>query len=307
MTGIIAGVVADRDQRVLIVDDAIEKKLHDSDSEIDCRGGPPLPLLAVCRSFEFDNWIVHFEQGQLRFRRRQHASADLSFRLAASRCPPRARFAVLKARWVNLTWLCNSRGGHASLVPEALEAGHAAILAAGSDDRAAAGQIQVWLATETKEIDVINPGDLEATDPYTQGLAHEFVGDKISAIRCWLRALTELRTSCAIHKLIDSRIRVTTQSVDCVVDLALGENRTMTSSRCGSLVLLLQRRARELAWGHLDQRIRTIASPRLEELSRYEFQHLIRAFEFFGARETGRQWRSGATSWNSIGSLAVEV
>ncbi|HKE95596.1 MAG TPA: hypothetical protein VKB34_14880, partial [Povalibacter sp.] len=283
MTGIIAGAISDRDQGVLVVDDAIEKELQVASSEIDqAEIVRRSNFLAVCRALAFDNWIVRYELAQLGFRRRQHASADSNFRIAATRCPARARFAVLQAQWVNLTWLSHSRGGHVSLHPEALEAGYAAIQAAGPHDRPAAGAIQVWLATNAPDLDVMDPVDVEAAGPYTRGLASEALGDGVGAIRCWLRALETSYEPRAAHKLIELCERCNfTQTVQGIVDLLLRESNDdfFALWELGK-VLLWQRRARELTSGHLDQKIRIIAE-RLEVMSRYEFQHLMRAFEFF--------------------------
>jgi tetratricopeptide (TPR) repeat protein len=283
---------AGRDE--FVIDEVVSQSLTRFESEINqSELARSSSFVNACRWNSFDNWLVHFELGKLNFRRRHYSAADAHFRLAVEKCPASARFSVASARFFSLSWVRKTTGARdLSMEPEALESASAALLAAGDEDKEASAGIRTWLAAVTHEKELLAPV-FEASDVYSRGEAHDLMGNKPEAISCWLLCLEQSYTPRVVYRLIEVFISSGfAHTVDFLIDLVLKESWDdfFVLWELG-MQLLLNRSAQELSAGHLDQCLSAVAS-RIEELSRFEFQHLIRAYEFF--RMAGREDRAAA-------------
>lgn len=287
LAAVVAGLETDdADERVL--DDAIRRRLLNEGSEIDrAELARWSSFVATCRRKKFDHWFVHFKLAQLEFRRRRYSTADANYQRALMQCPDSAMFPVLSARFSNLTWL---QGISPSLSitpepePEVLECGYAAYKAADEENKEEAASIWVWLASTDKSLLSEVP---EAAEDYTLSRIKSLIGDEAGAIGHRLRTLERNYMPRVIRSLIiDLATCKFAGSVGWLIDLVIRESADDFFSLWelgGDLVALRGRR--DLTAARIDHKIELI-SARLDELSRHEFQHLMRAYEFY--REAGR-------------------
>jgi tetratricopeptide (TPR) repeat protein len=247
----------------------------------------------ACRWTAFDSWLVHFELAKLNFRRRRYLAADAHFRVAFEKCPRTAQLPVASARFACLTWLSQTGGVRdLDMMPEALASGYAALEVSSERDQDGTSWIRTWLARNAFDLSLLQPV-FEARDPYSRAQAFEMVGNRPEAIRYYLLAIEQSYSARAMQWLIGEFTSCgLAHTVGYLVELVLRESQDDFFALWELGLCLLPYRGRpEMAHAKLDEHLKLIAS-RIEELSRFEFQHLVRAYEFF--LEAGRQDRAAA-------------
>jgi hypothetical protein len=242
----------------------------------------------VCRWYNFDNWLVHYELGSLSFRRRRHAEAEKHLSIAARQAPATVAFAVNHLRFTNLTWLSGtSMGRSLPAQPETLECAHAALQASGPEDWKAS--IRTWLARETNDPSVLAPV-YESGNLFAQGEAHELEGHAPDALRCFSRAVAESYVPRAFNRLIETLAQCGFEETTChLIDVAMAESNDdffQLWELGRSLLGILKNRDRYFALQHIGNRFDRIED-RLEELAEDEFQHLMRAWQFYASYGRG--------------------
>jgi hypothetical protein len=241
----------------------------------------------ACRWNAVEGWLIEFELGKLAFRRRRYWEADEHLSGAEASCPPDALFAVRSLRFSNLTWLSgSSSGSKAAMLPEALESGVAALEAADEHDDDSF--IRVWIARELNETRPLR-SVLAGADWFAVAQAHRLNQDELSEISALLSCVAFQYVPRAMYRLIewfsDARFY---RTADHLTGLVLKESADdfFALWELGSCLLSLRAivDTQTVGYERLTARIRTV-SARLQELSQFDFQHLIRAFEFFADQE----------------------
>jgi len=231
-------------------------------------------------------WIIDFELGKLAFQRRRYWDADDYLRSAESSCPPEALFEIRHLRFINLSWLTSSSNlNRQPMLPEAIDAGLAALEVA--EPGPARDTILLWLAGETKDYNFVKPV-LAGEDEFSIAQAHELVGNTLGEVSALLACVDASFTPRAFHSLIGwfARARLF-KSADYLTEVALKESAHSFFDSWELATTLLNLRSvldpNSAALQQLSERIQT-ASLQLQQLSRSEFQHLIRTFEFFSSQ-----------------------
>jgi tetratricopeptide (TPR) repeat protein len=242
----------------------------------------------VCRWYNFDNWLVHYELGSLSFRRRRHTEAEKHLSIAARQAPAAVAFAVNHLRFANLTWLIGtSMGRGLPVLPETLECAYAALEASGPEDWKA--DIRTWLARETNDPTVLPPV-YESSNLFAQGEAHELEGHAPDALRCFSRAVAQSYLPRAFHQLIKTFAQCGFEETTCyLIDVTMDESWDdffQLWELGKSLLAILKDRDRYFALQHIGDRFARIED-RLEQLAEDEFQHLMRAWRFYASYDRG--------------------
>jgi hypothetical protein len=240
-------------------------------------------FVSACQWNAVESWLIDFELGKLSFRRRRHWEADDHLSRAEASCPKSALFAIRSLRFSNLTWL-SSRGRAARLPmrPEALEASFAAIEAADESDTDS--DIRTWIAAETGDYSWLL-AVLKGNDEWPLAQAHGLAGNTLEELTTLLSHVAFTYTPRALYRLIEwfSRARFY-RSADYLTTLVLDESGHdfFTLWELGSTLLSLRSVVDRGSASHdrLQAGIRAV-SGKLQELSQFDFQHLIRGFEFF--------------------------
>jgi tetratricopeptide (TPR) repeat protein len=270
-------------------DESLQKAMLLGGSESDqaevARSGS---FVNVCRWYNFDNWLVHYELGSLSFRRRRHAEAEKHLSVAARQAPAKVAFAVNQLRFVNLTWLRGaSMGRSLPVLPETLECAYAALQASGPEDWKAS--IRTWLAGVTHDPIVLEPV-YKSSDLFAQGEAHELEGHAPNALQCFSRAVAETYVPRAFHHLIGTMARCGFEETTCyLIDVTMNESWDdffQLWELGTSLLSILKDRDQYFALQHIGDRFARIEG-RLEQLSEVEFQHLMRAWSFYASYDRG--------------------
>jgi hypothetical protein len=238
----------------------------------------------ACRWHEFDDWLVDFELGKLSFQRRRHGEADRWLKVAAHRAPPDFVFEIQSLRFVNMTWLDDhSIVRDLPVRPEVLECGFEALACA--DDGAHADDIRTFVASVTGDLEVLRPV-AASTDAYERGAYHLLRHETPAAIRAWCESIQQAYHPRTIHKLIDffnaCHFEHTTWYL---IDLVIRESwdNFFHLWELGKVVLrLLATGERRHAMPHLEAQF-AVLEMRIEELSQSDFQHAIRAVEFYAS------------------------
>jgi hypothetical protein len=239
----------------------------------------------ACRWYNFDNWLVQYELGVLSFRRRRHVEAEEYLKLSAKQAPEAARFAINDLRFVNLTWISDAS---IDTKPETFECAHAALVAPAAEDKKA--RIRTYLARATGELSLLAPVNSE-NSPYDRGEANEIRGRMPEALQCWSEALGEAYTPRALHRLIRSFVACGfAQTAVHLVDIAMQEaqdNFFDLWELGGVLLSIRQGKDKGFAWYQdLEEPLSKVAT-RLEQLAEFEFQHLMRAWNFYNSYNRG--------------------
>jgi hypothetical protein len=239
----------------------------------------------ACRWYSFDNWLIHYELGVLSFRRRRHAEAEEYLKMSAKRAPEAARFAINSLRFTNLTWI---RDANLDTKPETCECAHAALLEPAAESKKA--HIRTYLARVTRELSLLEPVDVEG-GPYERGEANE-IRDRIpEALQCWSEAIRKAYVPRALHRLIR---RFTACSFEHTAVYLAGivmreaQDDFFDLWELGDVLLSIRQDAASSAALRLelDKLLSQIAT-RLEQLAEFEFQHLMRAWEFYNRYNRG--------------------
>jgi hypothetical protein len=244
----------------------------------------------ACRWYDFDDWLVHYELGSLGFSRRRHAEAEKHLRAAAEQAPEDFRFAVNHLRFMNLTWLTgnssptDSRRGRVRrlpLRPETLECADAALRAPGAETLKA--PIRTWLAGATGDLALL--AAMSSDDAYESGKAHQLRGRMPDALRCWIAAISNGYVPRAFAELITAFSRLGfVETASYLVAIARGESwdNFFQLWELGDLVRQVRHAhaGAQSSAGGLESQFSEIEA-RLEQLAEPEFQHLIRAWQFY--------------------------
>jgi hypothetical protein len=274
--------VSEADAGTAAGDEKLRQGMDRFETEIDqAEAARTSSFVNACRWQDFDNWLVDFELAKLSFQRRRHSEAERHFRNAATHAPEEYLLPINRLRFANLTWL-----GGRSIVrdlpvnPETIECGLAAIAAPG--DEAAKSAMRTFIAGAGQDHSVLRPV-FESPEPYFRATAHDIVGNTPAAMRGWCESFTAAYQPRTVHRLI--RFFATGQFDDTVlylVDLVMRESWDAFFDvwELAAVVrgLLVQDRSR--FGGGLESRLGDIEK-RLEELAQTDFQHAIRAIEFF--------------------------
>jgi hypothetical protein len=296
-------------------DDLLAKELPQFESEID--------QAEIARSAAFinasllnptDDWMVRFELGKLSFRRRRYAEADTHLRAALALAPEWCRYPIAELRFTNLTWLTGS--SHArdlDMTPEALESSFAALRV--SPDAQASAAVRVWTADHTLDRTLL-PGEIGDWDPSLQEQAYAIAGNEPEALRCALDAMIAASGHRVLLRLIrrfdSDRFE---RSADYLLDLGIRESWTSFFALWELADFLCKTRARlsesSNGFARVSQLLVELAR-RLFELSEFEFQNLIRAYDLFSemnwqdaAEEVLR--RAGRLAEGAAENLAIAV
>lgn len=234
----------------------------------------------ACRWHDFDNWLVNFELGALSFRRRRYSEADGFLRAAAAAAPPRLCFPINNLRFVNLTWLTGNRLlRDVPVEPDMLECGLAALDADGPEDKKA--QIRTFIAVTTEDRSVLDPV-FETNDTFEIAESYDYLGDTPRAIEHYGRVINEGYTPRAIVWLARFFYRAQFRHtaaylVGLVVDESWDDFAVLWEL-ARSLSALQQDGGTldDMQSAHLERLVE-----RLHELCMNEFQHIIRAIEFY--------------------------
>lgn len=280
----------------LLVDDAVSEAMSRFDSEIDqAEVARSMSFVNACLWSAFDDWMVHYELGKLDFRRRRYSEADAHLRKAVRAAPTQSKRVIAGLRFTSLTWLSDrSLTWPLSMTPEALEAGVEALEHCDSADQLT--QVRVWVAAEMKQKD-LEPHPLDTAlglrsppseewDAYDRGRVHHAAGDQPEALACWLEGL---RDGFYHHRNVFELVTTLSSarfalSSDYLVQLIIRESADdfFALWELAELLLVLRGGVSESSadFERLSTRLATVVE-RMLELSQFEFQHLIRAHEFF--------------------------
>jgi tetratricopeptide (TPR) repeat protein len=270
-------------------DESLQKAMLLGDSESDqadvARTGS---FVNVCRWYNFDNWLVHYELGSLSFRRRRHTEAEKHLSIAARQAPASVAFAVNHLRFVNLTWLRGtSMGRSLPVLPETLECAYAALQASGPEKWKAS--IRTWLAEATRDPTVLSPV-YRSSDLFAKGEAHELEGNAPESLQCFSRALAEENVPRAFHHMIETLARCGFEETTCyLIDISMEESWDdffQLWELGKSLLGIIKDRDRYFTLQHIGARFARIEE-RLEQLAEAEFQHLMRAWSFYASYGRG--------------------
>ncbi|MDJ0852482.1 MAG: hypothetical protein QNK04_29270 [Myxococcota bacterium] len=270
--------------------DSLKKYLSSFEGEISQREfARTSAFVNACRWNQFDDWIIHYELAKLSFRLRRHAEAEKHFRAAFDQSPAAYRALVGNMRFANLTWMSKpTLYQDLDLTPETLECGRAAIAHAPEAEPLA--DTAAWIAVATGEEALVEPrAALE--DPRIEGEVEARFGDRPAAIRIWREGLKQRYDPRLMHHWIalaatcrfDRTLLLLVEKI-----LANSKQDFFVLWELGNELLEVYGRLRDYSdtMSRLDQVLKTVAS-RLEEMSHYKFQNLIRAYEFF--IKSGRQ------------------
>jgi tetratricopeptide (TPR) repeat protein len=255
----------------------------------------------ACRWHNFDSWLISYELGKLSFRRRRYLEADGYLRAAADRAPLLFQFAVNYLRFVNFTWLSGkSLVRDVAATPEMLVCGHAALTVEGSEDLKA--QIRTFIAGTTHDTSILRP--VFDTDNYYEAAeAYAILGDTPKALDSWCRTLDDCYTPRAIFALVKfffrCQFRHTANYLVGLVKQESWDSFVVLWELAETLRDLQDRTGAGLMDDALVAHMADI-SDRLEVLCQSDFQHLIRAIEFFclaTARTLRRRCCGERTSW----------
>lgn len=236
----------------------------------------------ACRWNDFDSWLVSYELGKLSFRRRRHAEAEKHLKIAAEQAPQEFSFAVSSLRFVNLTWLGRpSITGGLEVNPETLECARRTLAAPGEERQKAS--IRNFIARATGETELLDPV-AESGDPYELGDAHFTRGNTPDAIQCWCSAIREAFVPRAFHALMrqfaDFRFEHTVRHLAEVVMLEAWDD-FFELWELGNVLLKLNRaNGGGVTIAGVEEQLSRLEA-RLPQLAESDFQHLIRAFEFY--------------------------
>jgi hypothetical protein len=233
----------------------------------------------ACRWRDFDNWLLNFELGRLSFRRRRYSEADGLLGAAARDAPPLYAFAVNHLRFLNLTWLTGSTVlRDVPVVPEMLECGHTALEADAPEEKKA--QIRTFLAREAGYISLLRPVFVSEAN-YEIANAYSCLKDMPGTIEYFCRTICEEYTPRALSWLANFFYRANFRSTAAyLVGIIIEES-------WDDFFVLWELASSLVAWegdgaldeahaAHLDRLVE-----RLLHLCTNEFQHTIRAIEFF--------------------------
>jgi hypothetical protein len=215
------------------------------------------------------------------------------------KCPPAAQAGIASARFASLTWISQTGGARdLNLLPEALDSGYAALEVAGDRAVNETPWIRTWLARNAPDLTLLEPV-FDATDLHTRAEAFGLVDNTPEAIRCYLKSIEDVYSARSMQSLISQFAPSgLAHTVDYLIELVLQESRDDFFAIWELGLWLLPYRARpELAEARLEEHLKLIAA-RIEELSRFEFQHLLRAYEFYD--KAGRQDRAAAMLTRAI-------
>jgi hypothetical protein len=246
-------------------------------------------FINACRWNSFDNWLIRFEMGKLAFRRRRHVEAESYLKQALADAPRGRRYPISGLRFSNLTWLSSeSLYRDLPMKPEALLIGRDAIQCALDEEKSGetvdAARIRVWIASETGDKRLLEPV-LKGKDEYFQGLAHEKHANVPGALDCWLRCLGQRYEPRALFRLIhycySGNLTRTAEFLVRLVEMeALDDFFVLWE-----LGKELQSAVRFLGEGSDEFRRHQEAyeriSNRVHDLGRFDYQGLLRAYEYF--------------------------
>lgn len=237
-------------------------------------------LVNACRWHDFDSWLVNFELGVLSFRRRRYSEAEGFLQAATRSAPPESSFPVNRIRFINLTWLTGSRLlRDVPVTPELLECGLAVLDSAGPEEDKA--EIRRFIARTTGDRSVLDP--VFATENnYEIAESYDCIGEIPKALEFCGRALQEAYLPRALTGLagffIRARFRNTAAYlVGLIIEQSWDDFVVLWELACA--LGTLQRKdgtLEELLAAHFET-----LTERLPALCMNEFQHIIRAMEFY--------------------------
>src|SRR5262249_15410231 len=141
----------------------------------------------ACRWRLAEGWLVDLELAKLSFSRRRYWDVMEQLSGTEQTCPPHVRFAVRSLRFVNLSWLSTtSHSNRLPMLPEALEAGFAALEAAQPGDYDV--DIRIWIATWTHQHEVLGPV-LKSEHPFNVAQAEAIVGTTLGELHSLLSSV----------------------------------------------------------------------------------------------------------------------
>ncbi len=270
-------------------DESLQKAMLSGGSESDqaevARAGS---FVNVCRWYNFDNWLVHYELGSLSFRRKRHTEAEKHLSIAARQAPATVAFAVNHLRFINLTWLGSTAMGQGLPVkPETLECAHATLQARGPEDVKAT--IRTWLAAAVHDPTCLQPV-YQSDDLFAQGEAYEFEGNTPAALQRFSQSAAQSYLPRAYHHLIESLAYCGFEETTCyLIDITMDESWEdffQLWELGKALVAILHDKERYFTLDHISERFARIEE-RLEQLAGVEFQHLMRVWRFYLSYDRG--------------------
>jgi hypothetical protein len=246
----------------------------------------------ACQWNPIRDWLIYFELGKLSFRRRRYCEAEANFGKAVATAPAGHRFPILSLRFSNLTWLSSeSLSRQLPMTPEALASGREALACRSdpheniSEDEVA--HIQVWLAGETEEKDLLQPV-LESRLPQIRSRAHELKGNLAPAMDCLLQSFEEGYNHRALQRLVSiCHASELEQTAHFLAEVVIEESWDdfFVLWELGTLLLnaaASSQRTSAAGGEALDKQLERVMR-RVEELGRFDFQNLLRAHEFFSS------------------------
>ncbi len=241
----------------------------------------------ACRWYNFDNWLVHYELGSLSFRRRRHAEAEKSLKTASIQAPELFRFAINHLRFVNLTWLGGrSLGRSLPVIAETLECAHEALQASGPENMKA--QIRTWVAEATQNLSILAPV-YNSGNLYEQAQADILRGRTPDALQCWSATIAKTFEPRVFHRLIHTFTSCGfEQTATYLCDVAINEswdNFFQLWELAGELLKIMVQDSAGFSAKRFEGSFSKIQR-RLEELSEFEFPHLIRSWQLY--KDCGR-------------------
>ncbi|MEJ2427103.1 MAG: hypothetical protein P8101_22250, partial [Candidatus Thiodiazotropha sp.] len=236
----------------------------------------------VCRWYNFDNWLVHYELGSLSFRRKRHTEAEKHLSIAARQAPATVAFAVNHLRFTNLTWLGGTAMGQGlPVLPETLECAHAALQARGPEEVKAT--IRTWLAMAVNDPTCLQPV-YRSDDLFAQGEAYEFEGNVPAALQRFSQSAAQSYLPRVYHHLIESLAQGGFEETTCyLIDITMNESWEdfFQLWELGQVLVAIQKdKDRYFILDQISERFARIEE-RLEQLAGVEFQHLMRVWRFY--------------------------
>jgi len=281
----LAAVIADREPGSLDLDQPMSRLISQFQDELEqTEVARCIAFLNACLWRPVRDWLVELELGKLCSRRRWYMEADAHYLRSLASAPAGARFALANLRFGNLTWLTGPGSvSKLDVVPEVLTVGREALALATDENDASV--IQVWLASQTRDLGLIPP-EIAGWDPHQRGEAYEVLGDEPLAVDAWLEGLASTYNHRSVMALM-RRFRKAgcTHALTHLARLVLCESRDHFLALWETAQVLQEEPpsvdGADALGEDSSERPDELFQSRLRELSELEFKNAVRSYPLF--------------------------
>lgn len=235
-------------------------------------------FINACRMNGFDNWLMNFEIGKISFRRRQYSKAEYYFRKVLEEAPKDVQFNLHALRFSNLTWL-HKNHFMLNLNPEITECVMEAIVCEVDEDLKT--NIRTWQGKKELIQPVLNTNDLfekarafsimgdedETLKYRRQGVLYQFSHREMMELSAFFHSINFYQTSIRLMEIA----------------LKESEDHFFNTWELGEkwIAIHTDTEANLIEPNRGQSEILSRIANKLEVLSKFNFQDLIRAYDFF--------------------------